>query len=261
MTEDDRMLPPAAIRDELRAALGHNTGNLGRVFALMEQGVISNSDLVANGGGAGPGAVANSRATIRAILDGVIPNGPSVATMAGRSVGGLLRDNPELSEAAESHLLHLRERLDSRTTNEHAVQAETAELGQASNKLAESLEQTSGVYVYTFPVYYRTPVKADPDRFWMKVGKTDRFIRTRVLEQARGTSMPEDPVILRAYHSDTQSPAQIEQTLHRLLESAGHARADGVVTGREWFATNLDYLDSIAREFGYQVITAELPEQ
>ena len=95
----------------------------------------------------------------------------------------------------------------------------------------------------------------------MKVGKTDRFIRTRVLEQARGTSMPEDPVILRAYHSDTQSPAQIEQTLHRLLESAGHARADGVVTGREWFATNLDYLDSVARLFLYQVITAELPEQ
>ena len=95
MTEDDPMLPPEGIRDELRAALGHNVGNLGRVFGLMEQGVTSNSDLVARGGGSGPGAVANPRATIRAVpLDGVIPNGPSVATMAGRSLGGLLRGQP-----------------------------------------------------------------------------------------------------------------------------------------------------------------------
>jgi hypothetical protein len=83
--------------DELSEALRNNDGKLGLVFALLEAGKTSTRELVDGGAAANQGAASNIRVTVRAVLDGVLPKGPSVALQVRRSIGGLLRDNPDLS--------------------------------------------------------------------------------------------------------------------------------------------------------------------
>ncbi len=55
-------------------------------------------------GAANEGAVANIRGAIRALLDGVIPNSPSVSNGAIGSLNGLVRDNPNFIPAVKEHL-------------------------------------------------------------------------------------------------------------------------------------------------------------
>ncbi len=88
------------VREELAEALGNNERQLGVVYSLMAAGATTNKELVEGGATGGPGAAANLRVAVRAVLDEKLPTGPTVALMAGRSVGGVLRDNPDLSDAA-----------------------------------------------------------------------------------------------------------------------------------------------------------------
>ena len=101
------------LHQELAQALRSNDGQLGKVFALLESGSVTNRELVDGFAAANQGAAANLRVTVKAVLDGVFPSGPSVAAQSRRSIGGLIRDNPGLSEAARSHLEDLRTKLES----------------------------------------------------------------------------------------------------------------------------------------------------
>jgi hypothetical protein len=68
--------------EELAGALRNNEGQLGKVFSLLEEGKLSNRELVEGGAAANQGAAANLRVTVRAVLDGVLPKGPSVAAQS-----------------------------------------------------------------------------------------------------------------------------------------------------------------------------------
>jgi hypothetical protein len=252
---------PAGVQAEVRDALRRNERQLGVVFRLLEEGVTSNRELVERSGAANDGVAANLRASVRAIVDGYVPTGPSVALQAGRTIGGLLRDNPSLSDEAKVFLAELRERLDAVGRNDEAVQTEDAQILASSEVLEQSIENQPGVYVYTLPTYYRTPKKTDPDRFLYKIGKTDRFVGDRIREQQRLTGLPEDPWTLRVYRCEGMTPAEMERVFHELLEAAGHARATGQYAGREWFATNLEFLDAIARAQGFEIDRANIPEE
>ncbi len=248
-----------ALRTELSNALRRNDGQLGKVFALLEAGAVTNRELVEGGAAANQGAAANLRVTVKVVLDGVLPNGPSVAVQSRRSIGGLLRDNPTLSGRAKAHLESLRSALEQIANNENAVRAEEADIEAAASTLERSAAELSGVYVYTLPTFFRTTQKVDPDRYWFKVGKTDRVAGIRIGEQGRATGLPEDPWLLRVYRSESRAPADLEQEFHRLLAAAGHAKSAGHNTGREWFATNLEFLDTIARTLGCNIVEAALP--
>lgn len=50
----------------------------------------------------------------------------------------------------------------------------------------------------------------------------------------------------------------MERKYHALLASAGHERESARNAGREWFLTNLDYLDTIADVLGYEVLANEM---
>ena len=252
---------PENVQDELREALRRNERQLGVIFRLLEGGVTSNRDLVERGGVANDGAAANLRASVRAIVDGYLPTGPSVSLQAGRTVGGLLRDNPSLSADAKVFLAELRERLDAAGRNDVAVQTEDAQILALSGELEQSIENQPGVYVYTLPTYYRTPKMTDPDRFLYKIGKTDRFVGDRIRAQQRLTGLPEDPWTLRVYRCEGLTPAAMERVFHELLEAAGHSRATGQYAGREWFATNLEFLDAIARAQEFEIDRANIPEE
>lgn len=245
------------LRDELVGALRNNDGQLGKVFALLEEGKTTNRELVEGGATANQGSAANLRVTIRAVLDGVLPKGPTVAAQSRRSVGGILRDNPGLSTAAREYLDRLRDDLEAIATDSKAIEEEDKDLERGSKKLEKSLESMPGVYVYTLPSFHRTVQKTDPERFWFKVGKTDRVAGVRIGEQMRATGLPEDPWIARVYRHAGKSPKELEAGFHHLLEAAGHSRAAGKHAGRDWYATNLEFLDAIALALGCDVASSE----
>lgn len=246
--------------DELSAALRNNTGQLGKVFALLEAGKETNRELVEGGAAANQGAAGNIRVAVKAVLEGGLPKGPSLAVQARRSIGGLLRDNPGLSEGARAYLEDLRRRLEVIATDAAAIEREDKDLEEASKELEKSLENLPGVYVYTLPSFYRTVQKSDPERFWFKVGKTDRAAGVRVGEQMRATGLPEDPWIARVYRHQNLSPAELEDTFHELLDAAGHSRATGRHAGRDWYATNLEFLDAVAHALQCDATLNEPPE-
>jgi hypothetical protein len=244
---------------ELSDALRNNEGQLGKVFALLEEGKTTNRELVEGGAAANQGAAANLRVTVRAVLDGVLPKGPSVAAQSRRSIGGILRDNGNLSVSARSHLESLRAQLEAIATDSQAIEQEDKELERGSRELEKSLETMPGVYVFTLPSFFRTVQKTDPERFWFKVGKTDRLAGVRIGEIMRATGLPEDPFIARVYQHSEKSPREIESEFHRLLDAAGHSRSGANHSGKEWYATNLEFLDAIAHALGCTTSVNEVP--
>lgn len=248
------------LRSELSEALRGNDGQLGRVFVLLEEGKTTNRELAEGGGAANPGAAANLRVTVKAVLDGVLPKGPTVAAQSRRSIGGLLRDNPDLSTAARLHLDYLRTCLEEIANDSEGLEIEAHRFKQASETLKLSLEKLPGVYVYSLPSFRRTVQMTDPDRFWFKIGKTDRFTGKRVDEQMKITSLPEDPWIARVYRHETLTPKELESTFHHLLIAAGHVRAQGKHAGLDWFATNTCFLDGIAKALGCERAADDEPE-
>jgi hypothetical protein len=249
-----------ALMSEVRAALQANTGRLGQVYRAMQQGATSNRELIDAGVAANHGAASNLRITLRTILEGRLPKAPSVAGQISRSIGGLLRDNPDFSAPTTRYLVELRSQLTAIATNNEAIEQEEADLERASEHLERSLAELAGVYVYTLPSFLRSPVKVDPDRHWFKVGMTERVAGIRINEQMRATGLPEDPWLARVYTHEHFTPVQVESKLHDLLEAAGHAQATGRHAGREWYATNLEFLDTAAATIGCAVNAGD-PEE
>lgn len=242
--------PSPQLRAELESALGTNEGRLGAVYRLIKSGIDSDKAIVEAGGAANAGAANNLRATIRAILDEKLPNGPSLALQIGRSIGGLLRDNPDLSEKATRHLEDLRTRLEALASDSDALEIESRILEKGSQALEKSLEELPGVYVYTLPSFRQVIKKTDPDRSWFKVGETTKTAGKRVVDIAQITGLPENPWIARVYRHNKLSPKALEKVFHDLLTAAGHSQAPGRHAGEDWYATNLEFLDAIASALG-----------
>ena len=252
------MTPTSNVLEEVQNALRNNDGNLGVVFRLLESGLNSPSEMVAEGGIANTGHASNLIRYIKTILEGDIPTSPTRSEAAGRTIGGLIRSF-EFSAESRLYLQDLRSELDEYATNASAVQIENAQLEKQSETLATVAEQTGGVYVYSFPAYIRTPAKTDPDRYWLKVGMTERIVEMRIADQTRSTAMPEDPLILRVYRSGSLSNADLEKKFHRILQSAGHNRTEAKHGGKEWYATNLDFLDEIAETLELEIQGNDIP--
>ena len=256
--------PKPEILAEINQALQANTGALGKVARAMAEGVTSPTAMAALGAGANSGHAGNLARVVNFIQDGVPPTAPSRAAVAGRCIGGLLRDNPGLSSEAVSHLQQLRNVVDSVEKDDEARAGEATRLSKASEELTQKVEKLGGVYVYTFPTYLMVPAKVDPERFWLKIGRTGRVVEKRVSDQLRSTAMPEDPVILRVYtdpRGDSGSSevdySALEKKFHKLLMSAGHSKTSARSGGTEWFATTLEFLDEIAETLDLDIETRD----
>ena len=247
--------PGEHVLNELKEALGSNTGQLGAVFRAMESGTIKNVDLADQGIVANSGVAYQHKVGIRAILGEKFPKAPSLAAATGRRIGGLIRDNPDFSLPAKDYLAELRSALDEISQDASAQVAEEKDFAAKSAAIEAKVEESAGVYVYTLPTFRKTPIKVDPDRYWMKVGKTKRFTKKRIKEQMRVTGLPEDPLILRVYQTKEDRIDVVERDLHRLLIAAGHSRTEGKTAGMEWFATNLEYLDTVAKALGCTIVS------
>lgn len=231
------------LRQKLHQRLLHTSGQLSSVYrAMVEQPGAGPTQLLDHTDAANAGAVANRKVIVDAILEGYEPTGPTVALQAARTVSRLLR--AESDDEVKTHLTNVLAKLQTRAGNEQAVEAESAELTAQSAELATALEQASGVYVYTYPHYYRHPYIADTELRMLKVGRTTNKAWNRVISQARQTGMPEDPLLLRVY--ETTDSTSVEKTYHMLLDAAGHDRSAGTAVGKEWFVTTLEFCDAIA---------------
>ena len=256
--------PRPEVMAEINDALQKSDSGLGRVARAMAEGITSPTDLVTAGAGANAGATWNMARVVRYIQEATPPKAPSVAASTGRSIGGVLKDNPELSQEAVAYLQALRQLVDTVAKDDEAVTGEQVRLREASEELTEKVERLGGVYVYTFSTYLKVPAKFDPERFWLKIGQTGRLVKKRVSEQLRSTAMPEDPVILRVYTDPKGETVGfevdyvvLEKKFHKLLISAGHSRTSARSGGTEWFATTLEFLDEIAETLDLDIETSD----
>jgi hypothetical protein len=224
----------------------------------MLEGLEKASDIVEHGSASNAGVVSNDKAAIKVVLEAHVPKSPTRSRGSGRFVGGLLKANPDLSAGARDYLVNLRDELDAYALDESAQSIEDRGLEKVSEELEKTIESKGGVYVYTFPTYLKNPIKADPERFWFKVGRTEQIVEMRIANQTRQTAMPEDPLILRVYQSEVISMTDLESKIHKMLVSAGHNRTEAKHGGREWFATSLEFLDEIASLLGLTILKNEI---
>ncbi len=237
------------LRSELEAILVENENQLGEIFRLKREGITSAKEIVEKSSVANRGVVYNYYQHLDALLEGKMPGGATVTRSAASTVGGLIKNYPEISEGLRNYLLELRETLLNHSASFGAVQKDREALEKQSEKLAAQANSLqSGIYVYSFPTYLHYGTIEDSDVCWLKIGSTKNSVWQRIVEQNRQTSMPEDPVLLRLFHKDGMNVDEIEKKFHTTIERFGHERSAARRTkaGKEWFATTLDAVDALA---------------
>jgi len=253
--------PTGRVREELGEMLRQNEGQIGLVFELWSKGLRKNGQFVDRGAAANSGAAGNLRATIEAVMEGIIPNGPTVAVIARSAVNGLVRHNSQMSKPTRQYLEALLQRLSQRADNQESRGIEERDYAEESERIQRELGRRSGVYVYTFPMCQRDVKLIDPDRWLYKVGKSDGPVLRRVLNQTTG--MPEAPMLLRVYVHKTLSPKDLERNFRKALLAAGHEcvrtldkKLGGKRGAKEWFATRLEFLDVVGELLGCEMLSA-----
>jgi hypothetical protein len=248
-----------SIAEEIDRLLPESKGQLGLVANCINQGLTELKEIVDSGAAANTGAAANLVVNIRAIRNGEIPQGaPSRARLALGAARSFLKQHADhLSQPARNHLNAVVEQLLDVVADPAAQAREEAELQGKGDVLEEALVAQGGVYVYTFPHYFRFPTVEGTSRTLLKVGMTTKDASERVRQQARLTGVPEDPLLLRVYQHPTREPRDVEKDFHVLLNAADHTRGDTKTGGKEWFETSIEFLDAIAEVLGLKVTSAE----
>jgi hypothetical protein len=253
--------PPAAVpaaaghltdglRTELAELLSRAGGRLQEVFDRYRGGVSSPAALTAAGASPSEAIADNLLLRIRTLLGEPWTNAPGRARPIAGTARSLMR-TPELSRELREYLTDLRSSMLDLAESEAGQLQEQAQLDANSVVLQREMRTANGVYVYTYPHYWRYPYQAVLNRRLVRIGRTTEGVWQHVLDQARAAGAPEDPVLLRLYISS--DPGAAEHAFYRLLDSADHARAVSNNGSREWFATTLDFLDEIAGALGCEV--------
>ncbi|MBO0875160.1 MAG: GIY-YIG nuclease family protein [Pseudonocardia sp.] len=238
-------------RQQLHKLLWNAPGQLGDVYrAIVQLPSAGPTELRPLTNCANPGVVGNRRAVVYAIMNRVERTGATVARQAASTVRQLQKSATD--DDVRGHLVDVLQVLEGKASSPEAVAQEADELESGSAHLADVLKHATGVYVYTYPHYWRHPYVPGTERRLLKVGRTTNQAWTRVLAQARQTGMPEDPLLLRVYKSN--HPAKLEKSFHMLLDAAEHVRSSGTAVGREWFTTTLEYCDAIATALDVEVL-------
>lgn len=241
--------PPPEAQAEIIDFIRNDHSRLGEVFRGLERG-LGPDEIAAELGVATSGFVWNYSRTLRALTEGDLPTAPTLAIGAVRTFRRLLKSK-EWTPASHRYIEHNIAELD-RRANDQA--ARTAEIQQAKEQTerAESQNQP-GIYVYALPHYLRYPYDERSGRTLMKVGRSDRDVIIRFRDQTRTTALPEEPILLRIYRTESRTAAQVEERFHRLLEAADHHRSVAKTAGREWFVTSTRFLDEVAKTLSLTV--------
>lgn len=234
-------------RPEVEKLLREDESLLGRYWSYTQQG-LSPEEM--GGAEATPtwGWVYNYRSLVRVLLDGEIPQSPSLSRQGAMRVRAWLK-KLELSPELRATLAEQESLLVSRAEDRQAQTAEVEGAVEAS-KAAEAAG-TPGIYVYTLPHYLRYPYDPDTGRTLLKVGHSSVDAHYRAGSQGRLTALPEDPILLRIYPVDES--AQVERDFHAWLRDADHSAGRTRRGGSEWYVTSTKFLDRVARSKGLEI--------
>jgi hypothetical protein len=240
------------LRAEVAALLDADVTRLGQVYRGLQRGLTPDA-IAAELDVASSNYLWNYERIIKAMLDGQLPNAPSVALQVARKFRTFLKSSRlslPLRAYLESNLVELERKADD--PGARAVEAQRA---QEQTEQAEARGET-GIYVYVLPHYLRYPFDPDSGRTLMKVGQSDSDVILRFRNQTRTTALPEEPVLLRIYRTteSTVDIKSIERDFHRLLEAADHYRSAVRTAGKEWFVTSTRFLDEVAHVMQLPVV-------
>lgn len=234
---------------EFRGLLERDQSLLGRTYRAIESG-MTNEQIREQEGNETVHFVYNYRAIIAALLEGIIPDSPAKASLIASRFRSILKNRQrDLSPGAISILRQRLSQLEAVAENLTQREAEDLELAETTQAAEDAA--VVGVYVYALPHYIRHPYDPDTGRTLLKVGFSDRDIIER-FRNARSTSLPEDPVLLRVYACEPGDARALERRFHDLLDAAGHDRAASRGGGTEYFLTSTRFLDTLARTLGIE---------
>ncbi len=251
--------------------------SLGVAFRFLVVDEIPDDERIAalqdHSGHTSPGTAIGLRQHLDAWRFGIFPQGTSMARQIAARMRSTMRRH-EFSPGAREVLERNIDGLERIASDADAAEAEQDEAETAERSVEEVLRDRTGVYVFTYPHYLRHPThpvgdsEKMPERTLLKVGFADNGILERVNQETSGTGIPEHRRVLRAYlatQGRDQSSRDIEREFHALLDAAGHAGPKRGSTeyqrgGREWFYTNVDYLDLVAKLLDLEIIEIDSPQ-
>lgn len=256
--------PPVTPLEELADAVLDGGGRLADVYQLRVVEGKSALQVASELGVNTPGFVSNYEAYLNLILNGAIPSSPAYLAQGAAAARGLRRKAlATLSGAAldllDQHIQQAESTLASmQTTSSSGV---AAGQGSAQSTAAAPGDPIAAAYasrtvdlakpgVYAFSIgRYRV----DQGRSIIKVGMAaDIGARMAAHRRNAKTVLPDPIELLRAW--ETPSYQQAERTLHTILKLADqHYNQPGA--GNEWFQTNLDLLDELAKLMGLKLLS------
>lgn len=224
-------------------------------------------------GNANPNPAIGLRQHLDALRFGILPKGPSMARQIAARMRSVMRKH-DFSASTHAVLDRNIAALEKIAEDTDLIEDEQLKAEVAERSVEDRLKGCSGVYVFTYPHYLRHPTHQSTesetmlDRTLLKVGFTDKDILERVNHETSGAGVPEHRRILRAYlltEDNGQSNQKIERQFHDLLDSAGHAGPKRGSTehqkgGKEWFYTNVDFLDRVATLLKLEIVETDSAE-
>ena len=247
--------------EEIEAALKIDGQRLGDVFKARQADPDKDAMTIAEELGLGTtGTVYAALRGIETLVECRVrrPIGPTSAAAIARMLRGFARRYSDiLSGKTQERLRGLAAEHDRIARDEAEIDIENEQIEREVESAKQ--EAVSGIYVYSYGHYLRFPILEARDaeinpRTFLKVGRSKDMI-ARIKKQDK-TNMPEPPLILRMYTVPEDDLIETERRLHDHLKAAGHGRLWKKGTGKEWFLTQLEFLDSTSDLLGLELYRA-----
>lgn len=249
---------PRTPREELSDFIARQEGRIGDVYNLTQEGLDARA-IADRLNVATQGFVYQYQAHIDAALDGKIPSGPAILKAVASALNGLLKRGRGVLSAAALELLetHRAKVLRAQEQLDPSVEAKAeAEAEQDERTELDTLRGVTGIYAFSYGWYLETPVDPDGENTLIKVGRSQDVVE-RIEQHRKGARahIPEPLVTIRVYATEDVDVAAVERTFQGLLQTAGHSNPRRESTrrgaqnevGEEWYLTNRDFLDEIAK--------------
>lgn len=244
----------------VQKALENDNTRLGDVWRLTNEG-MSATEIAKKLGLETSQYVERNQTHIRAIEKGVLPTSAWLAGNCRDTLRSFLKRHREDFSVETIQELEKRVAECGRRAKNRQVVQKSAKSKKETSQAEEALEKSdiAGIYVYTYPKYYKNPDVEKTDdtdaRMLLKIGMSEKDVRKRVKQQKTG--MPERPMILQIWKVENNGDLrEIERKIHDHLRTIGH----GGHQRKEWFLTNEDSVESTANLLGLKLHYKHNPE-
>lgn len=233
------------VREELDHAFTNDRLRLGSVYRCIKRD-LSDEEIMQELGLGTIGSIGHARRSIRAIRDGWNPPGLHPAMIAKNDLGRLLREF-NFSERVRTVLRDRYEILEANLQQIRESQADEETDDPQNTQDTTSNAAIAGVYVWTIDTYREN--EDDRGQVWFRIGCSDDVFQ-RMREHRAAVKLPEPLVLVRVFSHNSLSPRELESRFHTICSVAVHERARVNNRDREWFRTNLDFLDKYSQDIG-----------